>query len=170
MKAIISTFAATLFCITFALNGAAQAATFELTYTDGGTTFGDLLLMTGDSSSPYLITGVSGTETLLGVPDTVTGLDPGHFGGADNKLFIPPPYFDVNGLSFITSGGDSINLYFSAQQYLLLDQHTDANYLLTSVAVAAVPEASTWAMMTLGFCGLGFLAYCRKSKPVFMAA
>ena len=27
--------------------------------------------------------------------------------------------------------------------------------------IAAVPEPSTWAMMLLGFCGLGFLAYRR---------
>ncbi len=29
----------------------------------------------------------------------------------------------------------------------------------------AVPETSTWAMMILGFAGVGFMAYCRKSKP-----
>ena len=37
-------------------------------------------------------------------------------------------------------------------------------------AVAAVPEPSTWAMMLLGFAGIGFLAYRRKSKPVLMGA
>jgi hypothetical protein len=36
--------------------------------------------------------------------------------------------------------------------------------------VAAVPEPSTWAMMVLGFFGLGFMAYRRKSKPALMAA
>jgi hypothetical protein len=29
---------------------------------------------------------------------------------------------------------------------------------------AAVPEPSTWAMMLLGFCGLGFMAYRRKQN------
>jgi hypothetical protein len=29
--------------------------------------------------------------------------------------------------------------------------------------IAAVPEPSTWAMMLLGFIGLGFLAYRRRS-------
>lgn len=33
--------------------------------------------------------------------------------------------------------------------------------------VAAVPEPSTWAMMVLGFAGVGFLAYRRKSSPAF---
>jgi hypothetical protein len=35
---------------------------------------------------------------------------------------------------------------------------------------AAVPEPSTWAMMILGFAGVGFMAYRRKSKPALMAA
>jgi hypothetical protein len=37
-------------------------------------------------------------------------------------------------------------------------------------AVAAVPEPSTWAMMILGFCGLGFMAYRRKQKLTLSAA
>jgi hypothetical protein len=37
-------------------------------------------------------------------------------------------------------------------------------------AVTAVPEPSTWAMMILGFAGVGFIAYRRKSKPALMAA
>jgi len=35
--------------------------------------------------------------------------------------------------------------------------------------VSGVPETSTWAMMILGFAGVGFLAYRRKSKPALMA-
>jgi hypothetical protein len=35
---------------------------------------------------------------------------------------------------------------------------------------SAVPEASSWAMMILGFCGLGFLAHRRKNKTGFSAA
>jgi hypothetical protein len=35
---------------------------------------------------------------------------------------------------------------------------------------ADVPEPSTWAMMLLGFAGVGFMAYRRKSKPALMAA
>jgi hypothetical protein len=36
--------------------------------------------------------------------------------------------------------------------------------------VASVPEPSTWAMLMLGFAGIGFMAYRRKSKPALMAA
>jgi hypothetical protein len=42
--------------------------------------------------------------------------------------------------------------------------------LLANVTVSAVPEASTWAMMILGFAGLGFMAYRQKAKPALMAA
>ena len=35
---------------------------------------------------------------------------------------------------------------------------------------SGVPEPSTWAMMLLGFAGIGFMAYRRKSKPALMAA
>ena len=36
---------------------------------------------------------------------------------------------------------------------------------------AAVPEASTWAMMILGFLGVGFMAYRRKQNaPTFRVA
>jgi hypothetical protein len=38
------------------------------------------------------------------------------------------------------------------------------------VNVAAVPEPSTWAMMILGFAGLGFMAYRRKNKHSFRFA
>jgi hypothetical protein len=37
-------------------------------------------------------------------------------------------------------------------------------------AVTAVPEASTWAMMILGFAGVGFMTYRRKNKTALSAA
>jgi hypothetical protein len=40
----------------------------------------------------------------------------------------------------------------------------------TLTIAAAVPEPSTWAMMLLGFAGVGFMAYRRKSKPTFRFA
>lgn len=35
------------------------------------------------------------------------------------------------------------------------------------VTVSAIPETATWAMMLLGFSGIGFMAYRRKAKPAF---
>jgi hypothetical protein len=39
--------------------------------------------------------------------------------------------------------------------------------LLDNVTVSAVPEPSTWAMMILGFAGVGFMAYRRKNNVAF---
>jgi choice-of-anchor C domain-containing protein len=41
---------------------------------------------------------------------------------------------------------------------------------LDNVSVTAVPEPSTWAMMILGFLGVGFMAYRRKSSPALRIA
>jgi hypothetical protein len=40
----------------------------------------------------------------------------------------------------------------------------------TVSAVVAVPEPSTWAMLILGFCGIGLMAYRRQAKPSFVFA
>jgi hypothetical protein len=47
---------------------------------------------------------------------------------------------------------------------------TDAggSFVFSPGVFGAVPEPSTWAMMILGFAGVGFMAYRRKSKPALM--
>jgi len=39
--------------------------------------------------------------------------------------------------------------------------------LTGDITVSAVPEPATWALMLLGFAGVGFAAYRRKAKPIF---
>jgi choice-of-anchor C domain-containing protein len=41
---------------------------------------------------------------------------------------------------------------------------------LDNVAVTAIPEPATWAMMVLGFIGVGFMAYRRKNNATFRIA
>ena len=50
---------------------------------------------------------------------------------------------------------------FSAEERLLGN---------VSIQVNAVPEPSTWAMLILGFAGVGFMAYRRKSWSATIAA
>ena len=45
-----------------------------------------------------------------------------------------------------------------------IDNCCNGGILLDSVNVSAVPEPATWAMMILGFLGVGFMAYRRKSS------
>jgi hypothetical protein len=99
---------------------------------------------------------------------------------------------DQQGLSVEAFAGTSINDTTTFLS-ITVDQvaHTPSGQLLTSVqdqfnainggnpdagfptagfwtasfpTVAAVPEPSTWAMMILGFCGVGFMAYRRKKN------
>jgi hypothetical protein len=41
---------------------------------------------------------------------------------------------------------------------------------LDNVSVTAVPEATTWAVLLLGFLGVGFVAYRRKSTSALYIA
>jgi fibro-slime domain-containing protein len=43
-------------------------------------------------------------------------------------------------------------------------------FTTTGTLTSPVPEPSTWAMLILGFLGLGLMAYRRKAKPALMAA
>jgi hypothetical protein len=70
-----------------------------------------------------------------------------------------PNSFDPNGFP---TGGSLINAH--------------VNTTLTNLApfdptvTSAVPEPSTWAMMILGFAGIGFMAYRRKNKMALNVA
>jgi hypothetical protein len=60
--------------------------------------------------------------------------------------------------SFNTFGG---NLVFKD---LNTDFNNNVGNILDNVVLTAVPEASTWMMMILGFFGAGFMAYRRKAS------
>jgi hypothetical protein len=71
----------------------------------------------------------------------------------------------------LTAGQHSANLQIFSNAPLFIDPFaffTDSSgntFSIDAVGPApAVPEPSTWAMMLLGFAGLGFMAYRRKSK------
>jgi hypothetical protein len=67
----------------------------------------------------------------------------GHFSPGDNQLVT------INGLADFTS----------------VQFHSKANaFEFSFVPSSAVPESSTWAMMALGFAGLGYAAFRRNSK------
>jgi hypothetical protein len=77
----------------------------------------------------------------------------------------------TTGYVSVATGSDEIDHVLSgangAFNFYYFDTPTPnpGNVLLASVdAVAAVPEPSTWAMMILGFAGVGFMAYRRKSQ------
>jgi hypothetical protein len=150
-----------------------SADVFNFGYTSSSSaTFGFGTFTTGSSVSPALVTGITGTEVYNGIADMITGLS--SYAGADNLLFFPnPPFVDYGGISFSTVFSGNFNLYYDAgntHNWVIAsvnnpgfaDGLNQINFQVTP-AVAAVPEPSTWAMMILGFLGIGFLSYRRKS-------
>jgi hypothetical protein len=75
-------------------------------------------------------------------------------------------------LSFHPFGADTYSLSVNSPFSISAGQNDVHLYgtLSYNGAVSAVPEPSTWAMLLLGFAGVGFMAYRRKSKPALMAA
>jgi hypothetical protein len=67
-------------------------------------------------------------------------------------------------LDFTTTIAGSLT--FAAYNPVNPGQGTNVGPILDNIVLAsAVPEASTWAMMILGFAGIGFFAYRRKAQP-----
>ena len=79
--------------------------------------------------------------------------------------------WDVTGNGFSVAAGDTLALVFAktaGQEFGSLNGLSfDVDF---TPSVSAVPEPSTWAMMILGFAGVSFVAWRRKSKPAPIAA
>jgi hypothetical protein len=65
---------------------------------------------------------------------------------------------------------NSVNALFTANQtfaFRIIDGSLAASgndFAIDNLVLAAVPEPSTWAMMILGFAGVGFMAYRRRNQ------
>lgn len=158
--------AAGAFAGLLAFSPAANAALFEFSYSADGYSGDGEFTATLVSPSVYDITNITGTAN--GSAITGTSL----YAGADNVLYYPATgstYVDFNGISFSTAV-NSYNIYTpDGSSYGVLDYVSNPVGYPTSVVasftVTAVPEASTWALMLLGFAGLGLGAY-RKNRRI----
>jgi hypothetical protein len=134
------------FTYTFTLNfttpapGAADSEVFSLTFTQPTNPPGDV---------------VSGLTILAGP----AGLGPLTFGG----ITVSNIHFAL--LAPVVNGETFVNGVWNNPE-----TRTSELVLLGDFNVAAVPEASTWAMMLLGFCGVGFAAYRRRSESLVRLA
>jgi PEP-CTERM motif len=89
------------------------------------------------------------------------------FISAANGLFTGTPLssatFNAIGTSVKTATFNSVAPFSVTEVYTV--NATNAGTVLSTISLsAAVPEPSTWAMMILGFIGVGFMAYRRKDK------
>jgi hypothetical protein len=86
--------------------------------------------------------------------------------GTMYETITPNNIWSTGSFGFTGQSGVT-NLVFSGN---FVNDGGDHSIGLDLVTLSAVPEPSTWAMMLLGFAGLGFMAYRRKSMPALMAA
>jgi PEP-CTERM motif len=120
--------------------------------------------------------GLPGTETLGLVPAGQTYIAQGGFGfGKDNNIFPVTSGgigFGTNAPGFGNgSGRGGFALEFFGNEGVIVGPGiTGFSDLGATTFTAAVPEPSTWAMMILGFCGLGFMTYRRKNQTASNAA
>ncbi|MEH2515780.1 choice-of-anchor C domain-containing protein [Bradyrhizobium sp. AZCC 1610] len=81
--------------------------------------------------------------------------------------------------------GNKLNMSYALESYIFTWAGGDATLNFASlntpsnnpygpvigdVSITAIPEPSTWAMMILGFLGVGFVAYRRKSEAALRVA
>ena len=110
-------------------------------------------VFTGETSINLQQVGQAGLVVFLVATD-FTFIDAPEFATYDlSTAFGPVTSEDafVYGVPLPTSAGD-----------LILDPFT----IGTATFTATIPEPSTWAMMLLGFAGLGIAGYRRSLKPV----
>ena len=159
------------------------------------TQFGDTIPYTlGGSHSVYFVDDNAHTENLSqlvaltgGVTYNLSFALFGTQSGANNQfnfsllssLDTTPPFSALNTNLDVPVGGWQVYSYLftpTANGSYTLTFAFDAglqpakDLLLDNVSIAAVPEPSTWAMLILGFAGIGFMAYRRKSQPAVLAA
>jgi hypothetical protein len=100
-----------------------------------------------------------------------------NFLGISSLTYAP----GVNGGTFTISGFTNQQLtldVFLLEEYAgtsfntiaFKDLSLTADSFSSNFVTGAVPEPSTWAMMLLGFAGVGFIGYRRRSKPASVAA
>jgi hypothetical protein len=125
------------------------------------------------------------TATLTSSPgvwdiDTITGTVNGSditgtstFRGADNELFTNGfAFVSTVGISFETAAGQSVNIFsFFGQETpptgnAYGEFASPGGFGVGTFTLTAVPEAPTWAMMVIGFAGLGVAGYRASQKRV----
>jgi hypothetical protein len=118
-------------------------------------------------------TGNAGVATTT---PTFTGFPLGVTSGTYNNTFdmtlassYNPAFITANGGTPLAAFGVLLTGLDAGDAYLNI--HT-TNFGSGEIRgfLHAVPEPSTWAMLLLGFAGIGFMAHRRKSKPALMAA
>ncbi len=166
----------------------ASAETFDWSYT--GThgyvvTASGTLTATALGGGAYAVTSISGTRNGVSI-DGISA-----YAGNDNQVFSTDPHLDYPGLAFLVGDPDAFNIYFDLTDGVAgtngdpyacgfagyceigpgvagtsgLDGPDPIHSIDFTLTLTSVPEPATWALMLLGFGGMG-AALRRRRGPV----
>jgi hypothetical protein len=153
--------------------GGASPASADVTYTFTGNFQNGNLFPPNASFSVTTANFITSDETFTVAQSNLSCGD--NFVQCTGISFLThfTPGQDVVAINFNTGTASETEYYdfaptaFTTAGVVSQDAGTFGN---NGTLITAVPEPSTWAMLLLGFAGLGFMAYRRKAKPALMAA
>jgi len=160
------------FVLSCGMAATASATVYDFSFTETTPTiFGpDILNGSGTftTSGPALSIGGQTAFAVTGITGTLDGSAILPAIGTIGAYYTTGPYFlDGSGINISNAAGLTVNFFNQSNNGLyrvnVMNQLIDG-YVTATSSVAAVPEPSTWAMMILGFMGVGFLTYRRKQS------
>jgi hypothetical protein len=118
---------------------------------------GPNLIATGSDDSGQPVGTIIGTATSLWTQGTLTA----PFGSLVGTIGSGNFFLIGTSFSGIAPAAGELNLFYWDQN---ASDNTQFVTATVTTGVSGVPEPSTWAMMILGFAGVGFMAYRRSRK------
>jgi PEP-CTERM motif len=168
----------------------AQAATVTFDWTLAGpvTSLGGFGTP-GSGAGTFTVTTGANADIIAAMTGEIDGnavtLLPQGTDGSDNLLFPIGTSFtggmsvvdlDTSGIAVSTTLGD-YHIFGAGSPFSIgtvsgndIDEVGPGGFGVGTLAVSAVPEPSTWAMMILGFAGIGAMTYHRRKSTMFAAA
>jgi hypothetical protein len=165
-----------------ALSTSANATTFDWSFDGPGASGSGTLEATETIAGTFAVNSIAGTTTL-GTIFALTSFD-----GSNNTVYDPAVFhIDTLGIAFSVGDGTTAYVLYEDAGLVGPDFACGANFCIqgpgsagdgslhpelpilavdsfTLTQVSGVPEPSTWAMMILGFSGIGFMAFRRRSQ------
>jgi hypothetical protein len=178
-------------CLTFtafAVPARAATVTFDWTLAGPATSLGGFGAPGSGSGTFTVTTGTNG-DLITGMTGEIGGnfvtLLPIGTSGSDDLLFPIGASFkggvsvvdlDTSGIAVSTTLGE-FHIFGDGSPFSsgtvsgndIFETGPNGFGVGTLAVAAAVPEPSTWAMMLLGFCGLGFIAHHRRIRNTVLS-